>query len=68
MMEHYTLSDARRKGFFAISYTWQPTHPLRIIKMNGSRFEVGYNLFSFLLRLAGISGIGLLWADAIGIN
>jgi Heterokaryon incompatibility protein (HET) len=54
-------------AYKTLSYTWEPKYPRRKIFVNGSRFEIGENLFQFL-RHAWDQQEDYFWIDQLCID
>ncbi|KAK3625336.1 hypothetical protein LTR56_020501, partial [Elasticomyces elasticus] len=66
----YSLEDAKKRGYEALSYAWQGEEPSHPILVDGKRFIVTSNLHALLLaRRRCLKRIDrVVWADAICIN
>jgi hypothetical protein len=68
---HVDLDDVpidEPPAFTALSYTWNPTFPMHVIKCGEARIAVGHNLWLGLLRLRHDKDQRVLWIDALCIN
>lgn len=55
--------------YWALSYTWGPEKPSRIILVNGQRFRIRQNLFNFIIAFRSPDNDDFyLWIDQICIN
>jgi len=63
-----TVSEARKRGYEALSYTWgSPADPLSIL-VNQTRVPVTRNLYAALQHLREDTDEVTLWVDALCIN
>ncbi|KAH7380131.1 heterokaryon incompatibility protein-domain-containing protein [Pyrenochaeta sp. MPI-SDFR-AT-0127] len=63
----YSLNNDH-PAFVALSYAWGQKGRYTDIQLNGVRFPVGYNLWSFLNQMDTSNHYGLYWIDAICID
>jgi Heterokaryon incompatibility protein (HET) len=64
-LENFSIDDC--PAYKALSYTWEPKYPRRQIFVNGSRFEIGENLFQLLCQIWEQQG-DYFWIDQVCIN
>lgn len=66
---HYDKShDAKRIPYIALSYCWGNPNPTHKIELDGMEYEVGSNLFEYLIQRRETSASVMFWIDAFCID
>ncbi|KAE9378955.1 HET-domain-containing protein, partial [Stipitochalara longipes BDJ] len=67
-LEHVPMAHKSRKTYRALSYTWGPLEPTKLLSLDGIQIEVRDNLWQALCHLRQPDTDLRLWVDALCIN
>ncbi|PMD15205.1 hypothetical protein NA56DRAFT_550813, partial [Hyaloscypha hepaticicola] len=67
-LQHVSNANKSRASYKALSYTWGPPEPTKILLRNGIQIQVRENLWQALHHVRQESSSLRLWVDALCIN